>query len=152
MRLPVPYFKQLTDYTCAVACARMLLAFHGISTSRESLIHDIRPLADFGTSRKKLVSGLRRNGLRCSIRTGTTDDLRAALHQSGPVLVNCRQIGQAIGHYAVAVEIDDERIALNDPWYGEGFTLTIEEFRRLWYGYNSGGNSNKGWMVLTRRR
>jgi hypothetical protein len=50
---------------------------------------------------------------------------------------------------APVIALDDERIVLNDPWYGPGTSLSRDEFYKRWQSQNRLGKGNwyPGWML-----
>jgi ABC-type bacteriocin/lantibiotic exporter with double-glycine peptidase domain len=130
-----PYFAQETEYSCAVACLRMVLAAQGIERTEEEL----RALCDCGeegTHALKLIDAARQLGFANSRKHNLTiDELVAELNQEQfpIVFVRTRISGNPIPtqHAYVITEVKQESVSVLDPWQGER-EIAIGEFEREW--------------------
>ena len=60
------------------------------------------------------------------------------------MIVNYVEPDTDTGHYAVVIGLENGKIILNDPWNGEGFAISEEEFVRRW---QSGDGQFKKWFM-----
>ena len=106
-----------------------------------------------GVGLDKLNDDLAELGYSSDVRTGSMDDLNAALRE-GPVIVNTR-VGLiktsvrditpngSVNHALLVKAINANTILVNDPWGGAEKTFSRKTFEQIWKG---GGN----YMVIVR--
>src|SRR5262245_55324019 len=129
-----PFYPQETDFSCAVACLRMVLAHLGVSKSEA----EIRQLSDctiFGTSALELVLVARKLGFAASWKhTLTLGDLvELTEHGYCPIVyvLSAPRLASPDVHSLVVVSATDERIEVLDPEEGPR-TLSADEFVDAW--------------------
>ncbi len=133
MRLDVPYAKQDTEYSCGAASVQMLLAYYGIRTSEAHLMRDLQTDTRYGTHHQAIIELLTNNGLYCYVHVdGSLDEVRSFIDRALPVLVHYIEMDGNEHHYSVAVGYDHTHLTLNDPWNGEAYKITFEEFLTRW--------------------
>lgn len=138
MQVSIPYHRQDTSYTCGPASLQMLLHhFNGVYPSESELarrLHTSNKAERDGTSHSELIRVLREEGLNVYVdNEASFGTLEAILKIGVPALVHYIEPEGDVGHYAVAVGIDTQRVYLNDPWHGSGFSLLREEFLDRWH-------------------
>lgn len=135
--LSVPHFPQQADGYCLPACAQMVLAYWGINRNQYRLGRQLRTIPGAGTPGSRLLRLASRN-LDVDYKTGTLDDLRAALAQGVPaiVLVNTKHFAHwtlETLHAVVVIGMDDVNVIINDPGMDQGSTLvTLGDFHLAW--------------------
>jgi uncharacterized protein YvpB len=97
--LPVPFFKQQSDFTCNIASARMLLAYRGITMDEKTLISKIGTsqnrgtgnpykgyVSDYGTYWDAVVRGVNAYRPTRLISNGKLSDIIQELTRGNPVM------------------------------------------------------------------
>ena len=130
--LSVPLLKQSTDYTCGPTVLCMVLAYYGITRSEEELRDQMKVNEREGTKNEQLENEARREGLFVYAKNGgTIEEIRKYVEENIPVIVNFIEEGGE-GHYAVVIDISDEHLVLNDPYYEKQKNLPISDFVANW--------------------
>lgn len=142
--LTVPYFRQDTGFSCGPVSVQMLLAYFHVRDSEQKLIHETHARPQGGTENHWIADALRAHGLTTAVRENASiDDLRDAITARKPAIVNYINPENGLGHFAVVVGVDADRVILNDPRNGAGFELPREEFLAAWH---SGDGRHTRWM------
>src|SRR3990167_8236387 len=137
MYLSIPYHRQDTDYTCGPAALQMLLHhFNGIYPSEIELTKRLN------TKNKPGQDGTQHVDID---HNATLESLESLLKLKLPALVHYIEPEGDAGHYAVVVGMSAERIYLNDPWHGSGFSFTREEFETRWH---DGRGIHTRWLLV----
>lgn len=149
MRVSIPFHRQDTNYTCGPAAAQMLIHhFNGVYPSEEALarrMHTKSAVKGESTKHAGLIRALRAAGLYVYVDNNSSLKMvEVLLTIELPVLVHYLEPEAELGHYAVIVGTSKERIYLNDPWYGNGFSLSREEFLLRWRGEL---NTSSRWLL-----
>jgi predicted double-glycine peptidase len=126
------YFKQEKDYTCGVACFRMVMSAQGLPDVDEDTLETIMGTTwDSGTSYDKMVAAGKKFGLSCVHGQGVTLDFVDKLSKSGWTVVLAYSLD--VPHYSVYTKLDSGQVFLCDPHLGEKVTFPIHKFERaLW--------------------
>lgn len=130
-----PLYRQETDYSCAPACLRMVLAGAGIEKSEE----DLREISDCtieGTDALKIVDAARSLGFTNSRKFNLEfDDLKSFLSQNiYPIVYLKLRLGTASlmqQHAVVIIEVRQENLLLYDPVRGE-IEIDKPDFLQSW--------------------
>jgi predicted double-glycine peptidase len=146
----MPYFKQEKDYSCGPAALRMVLASFSVAVDEPTLRSRMKTGPIFGTRHHQLLAVAHAYGLhgRTKIRA-SFEDIANALTQGRDIIVTYVEPSASASHMAPVIALDDERIVLNDPWYGPGTSLSRDEFYKRWQSQNRLGKGNwyPGWML-----
>lgn len=144
--LKVPYFKQDKGNTCGPASLQMVLAYKGKRTSEDKLVR-LMDTNENGSTHRSLVESVRKHGFRCREKSeSSVEDLRTAIDEDNPPIVNFIEPSHDDGHYAVVVGFRGDEIILNDPWNGEEFKMPVKEFENRWH--NSDGRSKRWFLIV----
>ena len=136
MREKPPLYKQETEYSCAPACLRMVLAYFGILETEEKLIELSDCMPD-GTRPLGLIDAARHYGFNetRSYNQLSLDDLESIIEQKlFPIVyvgVRLSQLSRPEKHAMVVVAIDENGVEVLDPLRGE-MVLSLKEFEREW--------------------
>ncbi len=130
-----PFFPQETDYSCAVACLRMVLAFYGIERTEEEL----RAACDCsweGVQAFRLVEAARQFGLAGTRKYNLSfGELLAQLAAGKYPIVFVRTYLEnsllPTQHTFVVFAANHTSLAVLDPWQGER-ELAAAQFEREW--------------------
>lgn len=129
----IPYFKQETDYTCGVACMRMILASFGIRRSERVLAKIMGSSPRFGTLNRQFPLLAEKFRLSYFVgRDASLKEIDAYLKSGFCVVVNFFDVIEQVGHYAVVKSVSKKQICLIDPFHGPGFSLSINAFLKVW--------------------
>lgn len=150
VRIAIPFHRQDTNYTCGPAALQMLIHhFNGVYPSERTLarrMHTKNSVKGESTKHAGLIRALRGAGLYVYVdNNASLKTVEALLTIELPVLVHYLEPEAALGHYAIIVGASKERIYLNDPWYGSGFSLLREEFLSRWRGEL---NTSLRWLLV----
>ncbi len=131
--ITVPFRKQEKDHTCALASIRMVLEFYGVELTEEEISHVLSVSKETGAANHELVTTAQHHGFFTYVNENTTTrEIKKFIKQGVPVIIDYLEPEEDEGHYAVAVDISAGKIVLQDPWFGPGFTLPLDEFVRRW--------------------
>ena len=124
-----PYYPQETDFSCAVACLRMVLAAYGVSKSEAEL----RGLCDctiFGTAALELIRVARGLGFTATRKYSLTlEDLRDFTVQGYFPIIYGVRAGDV--HSWVITTVSEQTVEVLDPQFGER-RLSLIAFSELW--------------------
>jgi len=144
--LKVPYFKQDTVYSCGAAVLQMIFKFHGEMFSEKELVDGLGVSKDFGTSHQAMIDLAKAKGFQVyETNQASIGEIEDWLSKNIPVIVNFIEPSNDDGHYAVVVHADNNFIVLNDPWNGEGFKMSVPDFKKRWI---NGFGTSKHWLVV----
>ena len=149
MILSVAHIRQSQDADCVAACAAMVLAYIGISTSYDQLLKLLQTKS-FGTISSK-IKLLEQLGIDVLYKQGTLDDIREHLANNHPPIafVETGELpywNRNTKHAVVVVGLDDEHIFLNDPAFPNSpIPVSIGDFDLAWLEFD------ELYAVLTRR-
>ncbi len=149
--IPVPYYKQKTNYTCGPSSIKMVLGFFGIRESERKLAREARTDKKSGTDHHSLIELSRKKGFYCYIQEKSSIHIiKHFISQELPVIINYVEPSSNDGHYAVVVGYRKGGIIMNDPINGKNFYLNYKEL----YGRWSGGkyNKSKRWIMVISKK
>jgi ABC-type bacteriocin/lantibiotic exporter with double-glycine peptidase domain len=135
--LPVPPKFQVADGYCLPACIQMVLTYWGIERDQTDLARQLRMIPRAGTPASRVLL-LASATLDVTYRNGTLADLTAALGQGIPpiVLVHTGQLPYwhiATAHALVLLEIDGERVFVNDPGTSQSpVSVSLDDLLLAW--------------------
>lgn len=132
-------FKQERNGTCGAASLRMLLYFYGIELSEKHIVETLfRVKPEGGVRPRTIVRITEKLGERYDFKVWANEDrkikdIRRFIKKGIPVMVEWKTDG--VGHYSVAIGIDDEYIYLADPDNGSPDVnkIAISDFKTVWY-------------------
>jgi hypothetical protein len=138
MRLELPYERQvntLSPRMCGAAALCMVYRSFGLACSQE----EVWPAIAAGSRSRARTYMLCADALRRGFAAVTLQVrhalglLRAVLEQEVRVILNHRQsLNSRGGHYSVLVGMDEEGLAIHDPWLGPARWLEQAEWLKLW--------------------
>lgn len=127
-------YKQEKNYSCSVACLRMVLEHYGISEDEKTL--RIKSKTKFyGTHPINIVECANLYGLAGNVNSLTLDDLQELLKQNIPVITNILKFDddEFYIHSVVVYRIERDTVYLLDPEDGER-NFKSDLFERFWLG------------------
>lgn len=121
------YFKQETNYTCGVACFRMVLSqFEDTVPEEAELVPELKTNNKIGTHPKDLVAVAIARGYEVlSGQNGTLAELDKLVNDGYVVTM---AISVDVPHYVVYAGNNGNHIFFNDPWYGEKTARSVAKF------------------------
>jgi len=134
--LNVPHHKQEQGYSCAPACARMVLAYYGRYHSEDELRQLLG--TDAGGTPAGHLSRLTSLGFDVDLRISNMAELSAALQAGTPTIVlldtgSLDYWSSDCPHLAVLVGLDAATAYLNDPYFDTAPQKTsLAGFRQAW--------------------
>lgn len=134
-----PFYPQETDFSCAVACLRMVLSHFGVSKT-EAELRELCDCTIFGTSALELVFAARRLGFAASSKHTLTlaDLIELTEHGYFPIVyvVSAPYVPAPDVHSFVVVSATREGVEVLDPQQGPR-ALDIDEFLESWSPMNN---------------
>lgn len=133
----VPCFRQEKSYTCAVACLRMVLAYHHRTFTEPDLAARCQTTED-GTTAHSVVRTAEELGFQGVILEGDWALLDACLAGGLPVITYLRTapLSDLFGfdgiHAVVVTDLDESLVHLNDPWTGSSRACPLADFLQAW--------------------
>ena len=118
----------------------------GKQASEQNIAKAVATHPERGTTRKSMSSYLRKSRVPHRTVAATLDDLTKAIQSGSPAIVNFIEPFEDVGHYSVAVDVEDESITLHDPDHSAYFRMSKEEFAKRWLGYKT-RKVDRGWMI-----
>lgn len=121
------YFQQETNYTCGVACLRMIIShFSDFTPSEEELISILETNDKIGTHPHKLKEwALANNYSILAGENATLETINSITKEGWVVLL---MVSVDVPHWVVYLSNNGNHLFLNDPWYGENQAHTITKF------------------------
>lgn len=133
-----PFFPQETDFSCAVACLRMVLSHLGVSKT-EAELRELCDCTIFGTSALELVVAARKLGFTASSEHTLTvaDLMELTEHAYFPIVyvVSAPHFPPDV-HSLVVVSATRNQIDVLDPQQGQRM-LGIDDFIEGWSPMNN---------------
>lgn len=134
--LPVPHFKQSSNYSCVPAAMRMVLAHLGHSINETTLVKrlDTKPIGTIVRNVQRISS----LGFTVSFGSSSLANIRSSLELGKPVIAfvmtgHLKYWKLDVPHAVVVVGIDDESVYLNDPWFDVAPQVSsIDDFLAAW--------------------
>ena len=129
-----PFYPQETDFSCAVACLRMVLAGLGMRRS-EAELREMCDCTIFGTTALALVRTARSLGFDDSRKhTLTLIDVKVSIQQGHFPIVYIRFEAKSLKpdvHSLVVVSITENEIGVLDPKHG-AIAFPTDGFLQMW--------------------
>lgn len=134
--MEIPFFRQETDYTCGVACLRMVLAFYGTVREEPELVGSCGTTPD-GTTADGLAEGARALAYQGMVCEGDLAFLRNAIGSGNPPIafLSTASMSHYPGdtiHAVVVVDVTDREVTVNDPLLGPGIRIPLDDFLQGW--------------------
>lgn len=151
-RLPIRTWKEMRDdqvihqhrdFSCAAAALATLLTFHyGLNVTEDDVIGVVGKDAWLSMSDLRLAAG------HYGFKTiGLAMDVEQLRKIKVPVIVYVKTTGSPLPHNAVLRGIDEQRVWLADPAYGN-LSLTFSDFKSKWQSRGDAGDEGKVLVVL----
>lgn len=130
-----PYYEQETNYSCAVACLRMVLESLGMVMS-EAELRDKCQTDFMGTRFNLLVRAAKDLGFdKSQSATLSLEELQSELNRGFfPIVYIKDRLAENQPyqqHAVVVIEISESEVVTLDPFRGE-YTFPLEDFARKW--------------------
>lgn len=131
--IKIPYFKQNIPYSCGPVVLQMIFRYYGKVFSEQFLIDKLKPNNDIGTRHQTMIDFARKEGFFVYVNQGSSlEEIFSLLSKNIPVIVHYIEPATEDGHYSVVVDVQKDKVVLNDPWNGEKFKLNREDFEERW--------------------
>ncbi len=127
------YYKQEKNYTCGVACLRMVFSAQGLLDIDEDTLEEmVGCLPESGTHYDSMVSIAEKVGLDCIHKEGGTIKEIDELTKQGWSVVVAYSVD--VPHFAVYESCNDNHLFLCDPFFGEHQAHLKSKFERAIWG------------------
>jgi len=146
--LDVPQVRQSFDYDCGAKVLEAVLVYYGIS-AREDKIFRETGTSKAGTSPKKIQNVAKKNGLECTAKSMTIDELKTFIDKKIPVILALQawsdkknidwETDWKDGHYVLAIGYDKDKIYFEDPANFVLTYLTYDELEDRWHDKSVNG-------------
>lgn len=133
MQLLRHMYKQINDWTCGPAVARIILHFHfSRRASVSTLIRQLKTTRR-GTDNRQLVSILKKHGIRYRVhKEATLSDIKKFLPRYLVVLSYWIPAYKE-SHFSIVRRLDAKRIYFHDTWFGARHSYSRDYFtKRCW--------------------
>lgn len=144
----LPYYKQQTPYTCALACMRMVLEHVGRKISEYELSKIIGFDLKRGYSMPMFKDILDIMGIEYKLIPKASIEELGAMLKYYPIVIISPKIYQNIpeehGHTVVVKDIAEKSVIINDPdqqFGGESKEIDLSLFIRAW-------GESRNWMLV----
>lgn len=121
------YFEQKTDYTCAVACMRMILSkYQEEIPSEEELSQLSNTTETAGTHPTEIIRVMENMGYDALLVSDSSlEELRTFVSKG----YSCILLAQVdVPHCVVYLRDDNNYLWYNDPYYGESKSIRVSKF------------------------
>lgn len=123
------YFKQLKEYTCGVACFRMVLSAQGLPDVEDDTLEVLMDTTyESGTHYDAMVAAADKFGMDCLSGQNATLESVDKLTQEGWTVVLAYSVD--VPHYALYTKHTDSHVILCDPHFGEKIAFEKAKFER----------------------
>ncbi len=125
-------YKQEKNYSCTVACLRMVLEYYGIKEDEKSLRIKTKT-KPYGTHPINAIRCAESYKLKATISSLNLDKLRKFINQNKPVITNILKYSdnEFYVHSVVVYRIENDIINILDPEDGEIYCQS-DMFELLW--------------------
>ena len=137
MKLPVPYFRQQSPYTCLPVCVRMILAYHQFEHEEDELAEAFKTTPFLGTQPDNVVTGLTALSYQALwFENATVERLLEMLAANWPVIAFLRAQdlphGRAGLHAVVVIGIENQTVICLDPSLEKEWRPELSTFIQIW--------------------
>ena len=123
----------------------MVFGYYGLVEAEKDIIEEVPLTKERGIANEDMRRTVEKHGLYCHTEEDSSfEKILEFLNKSFPVIVNFIEPSDGDGHYAVVVGYENGELILNDPWNGEGFRMSREEFESSW---RSGYEKRRRWFM-----
>ncbi len=145
----IPYYKQQTPFTCALAVLRMVFAYFGRETTEVELARVVGFNPKFGVSMSDLAKACKIMNFDYKLmRYAKIEDIKNFIseHLFPIVLLKAavyEKVSGEHGHFVIVKDITDKNVIINDPdrmYGGENKSVDISIFTKAW-------NASKRWLL-----
>lgn len=131
--LPVPYFKQDTNYTCGPTSLQMVLAYYDFKDSEKNLAELLNTNKDTGTRRVDMHKLATELGFHCYVNDNAAlPEIDFLLQLKVPPIVRFIEPDNNEDHYGVIIGMTDDDVVIHDPWNGPSCHFSKEDFQKRW--------------------
>lgn len=127
MTSSIKYYKQETNYTCGVACVRMVIsAFEDTVPEEWELIPQLETASNAGTHPDMILKVLGNRGYETLTgQDGDLDELNGMIAQGYVVGL---AISVDVPHFVIYLGHNNNHAFFHDPWYGERTARELKNF------------------------
>lgn len=128
--------KQETNFSCSVACLRMILDFYGVKENEKTLRKKSKT-KPYGTHPLNIVECAKSYNFQASLSSLNFQRLKEFLEEKTPIITNIlkQQEEDFYIHSVVVFQVSNEQIHCLDPEDGE-IKMKISLFESLWESTN----------------
>lgn len=120
------YFEQETNYTCALACVRMIFSKFGLNISEEELVGKLKPSPKYGTNKDDLVDFIKSMGFEAEcVEDSNLDEVRVSKEQGYGVIL---LVSVDVPHCIIYLGDNGNHLKYHDPFFGENRSIIIKKF------------------------
>ena len=120
------YFKQETNYTCALACVRMVISKYGLDISEQELVKELKPSPKYGTNKDDLIEFIKHKGFEAeSVENSSIDAVRKAKLEGYEIIL---LVSVDVPHCIVYLEDNGNHLKYHDPYFGDNKSVLVKKF------------------------
>lgn len=128
---------------CGPASLKAVLAYYGVHKTEAELARLAGANPEDGTKPLGLARAARALGFQAEVQDNSSlDDVKKWLSEGVPVIVDWWSTDE--GHYSVVTAVQDGSVYMKDPELGTERTLTMADFERVWFDFESPTRQHRG--------
>lgn len=144
--MKIPYYKQLTPYTCGPACLRMAFEYFGIKKSERQIMNMLQTNRVKGTWGRMFPKVSEKYRFSYFMkRQSSIEDIKIRVKLGYVIILGYYYKKDREYHYAIFKKIKNGRIYLYDPWAGPNHSYSISYFNKIWKMATKHGEE-RGWI------
>mgnify|MGYP001571990930 CR=1 FL=1 len=149
MLLKIKPFKQSSGL-CGPAVLKMVFDFYGLKKTEKQLANELKCDPRYGIPAEPMLKLAKKYGLKGFIKDfSEIEDIRGwVVNKKTPVIVDW--FSENEGHYSVIIDIDNQKIFLQDPEIGKVRKIDLETFKRVWFDFEGPFIGSKKDLILRR--
>ena len=134
--LKVKPFKQPYGY-CGLTCLKMVLNYHGVKVSEDEIAELMGGVSrERGVRAEQIIETARGFGFESFLRDNCSIGYAAReIRDKCPIIFNWFPPEINVGHYSVAVGVDDNSIIYAEPLFGDIRRMTLKFFDDNWFDF-----------------
>ena len=151
-----PNLRQTYDYDCGANALQSVLAYYGIDTREDKILHIAQTTKD-GTDPKNIILAIEHYGLQQEARSMTAVEVKEFIERGIPVILLLQAWTETPdidwendwkdGHYVVAIGYDNEKMIFEDPSSFRRTYLSYADLEKRWHDVDEDGNTYVHWAV-----
>lgn len=138
-------YKQINDWSCGPAVARIVLHYFGQKKTFRELTRELR-ITRAGTKNAQIIKLFKKNDIDfIEKKDSKLGDIKRYL-RNNIVIVAYYIPRNKESHYAIVKKINSRRIYFHDTWFGSSHSYTLNYFYKNWWDSEA-----KKWILAVKK-